>query len=298
MRSILAASTIALLYAASTLAAPWIGKVPPPYQPLQKSRLSARFDLSNNVYRTDLVKFQSFSGANPFQSWLQQTLDYKYVKPLFEKVQAAIKKPLKNRGEAHITVITPPEFDLVLKPVGITMDDINKIASRLWIQKAEFTAKCIGRARINLNYQTDKDEAYFVVVESQDLLKIREEIEKLYVSKGGEASLFDARAFWPHVTLGFTARDMFSNDGVWKGLNACWAGLNVYHDRPPSRPRGGKSHDDESAQDSPNESAEEETPANDDDESNEESNNNNNSKSNESNNNHKSTVEDDSVKQR
>jgi len=247
MRSILAASTIALLYAASTLATPWIGKVPPPYKPLTWTKTATRFTLSNQIYRTDLVKFESFIGPKPFQTWLQQTLDYSLVKPLFEQVQAHIRKPLKNRAEAHITVITPPEFDQVLKPAGVTMEEINKIA-KPWIQKAEFTVKCLGRARINLNYQAEKDDAYFVVVDSLDLLRIREEIEKLFITKGGEPSLFDANAFWPHMTLGFTTRDMFSGDGVWKGQNACWADVKMINGRERSPRRNNKnSIDDESA---------------------------------------------------
>jgi 2'-5' RNA ligase len=228
----LAASTIALLAAASALAAPWIGNVPPPYRPLQATKSAYRLKLSTNFYRSDLVKFQSNSGPKPFQSWLQQTLDYTYVKPLFDQIQAIVKKPLKNRGEAHITVVTPPEFDQVLKPVGITMDDINRLANKLWIQRAEFKVKCVGRARTRLNnYENgDVDEVYFIVVESEDLLKIREEIQKMYISKGGEPALFAARAFWPHVTVGFTTRDMFLQDGVWKDTNACWADVALFRD--------------------------------------------------------------------
>jgi len=245
----LAASALALLYVASTLAVPWIGKVPPPYKPLQASAMSAnRFKLSSNVYRTDMVNFVANMGPNPFQSWLQQTIDYTWLKPVFDQVQAIVKKPLKNRGEAHITVVTPPEYDQVLKPAGVTMTDINKLAVKMWIQRAEFKVKCLGRARTHLNYQGDMDEVYFVLVESEDLFKIREEIQKLYISKGGEPALFAARAFWPHITLGFTTRDMFMTDGVWKDTNACWGDVQVFRDnKKPRNPYKLESHEEEAA---------------------------------------------------
>lgn len=244
-----AASAVALLYVASTLAAPWIGKVPPPYKPLQASAKSAyRLKLSSNVYRTDMVNFVSNMGNSPFQSWLQQTIDYTWIKPLFDQVQAIVKKPLKNRGEAHITLVTPPEYDQVLKPAGVTMTDINKLAVKMWIQRAEFKIKCLGRARahLNNNYQGDADEVYFLIVESEDMLKIREEIQKLYISKGGEPSLFAANAFWPHITIGFTARDMFLSDGVWKATNACWADIQTFKDnKKPRNPYKTASDDEE-----------------------------------------------------
>jgi hypothetical protein len=42
-------------------------------------------------------------------------------------VYASLQVPIINRGEAHITVLTPPEFT-VLSLAGVTIDDINQIA--------------------------------------------------------------------------------------------------------------------------------------------------------------------------
>jgi len=56
---------------------------------------------------------------------------------------------------------------------------------------------------------------------------IRREIQKLYVKKGGVGALFEAEAFWPHVTVGFTYRDMFLEDGVFKGHNSCFGRVEM-----------------------------------------------------------------------
>jgi len=241
----LAASTIALLYAASTLAAPWIGKVPPPYKPLQASRAKHVFSISDSVYRTDRVKYEVHMGPQPFQSWVQQTIDFSYIKPVFDQIQRTDQRQLTTRSEAHITLITPPEYDQVLKPAGVTMDDLNRLAVKMGIQKAEFKIKCLGRARVALNHPGQQEEVYFIVVDSPDLIRIRQEIQKMYLKKGGEPSLFDAEAFWPHITVGFTARDMFMNDGVWKDTNSCWADVHAFSDwnRPRSLPRLSESAD-------------------------------------------------------
>jgi len=97
---------------------------------------------------------------------------------------------------------------------------IEKIANHYKIQSAEFTPLCLGRSRVTI--KEGKDEVYFVVVKSPRLVQVRKAIEKLYLHKGGEPSLFQAEAFWPHVTVGFTIRDVFLiPDGVYKGLNTC-----------------------------------------------------------------------------
>ena len=55
-------------------------------------------------------------------------LPYAPVQKLYKQVEAFEGGRLKNRGEAHITVITPVEFWNVLKPQGLTMQEIQKIA--------------------------------------------------------------------------------------------------------------------------------------------------------------------------
>ncbi|KAJ2475750.1 hypothetical protein IWW56_005275 [Coemansia sp. RSA 2131] len=60
-----------------------------------------------------------------------------------------------------------------------------------------------------------------------DLLAIRQDIFNLYRKKGGEGALFQPESFWPHVTIGFDRRDLFIEDGIYKGSNYCYAHIHL-----------------------------------------------------------------------
>ena len=139
----------------------------------------------------------------------------------FEKrrleVETLKKIQLKHRGEAHITVLTPPEFKKMQDK--LSMREIDALASKLELQKASFKPLCIGSGQVSSSGL--KEATYYVVVESPELLHIREEIQRLYLSKGGRKDNFSPLPFYPHVTLGFTQRDLHLEDGVIKDAKSC-----------------------------------------------------------------------------
>lgn len=154
----------------------------------------------------------------PMKSYLAMNLPYAPYKALYEQVQEKEDRPLNNRGEAHITVVTPVEFDKVLKK-HITIAEINKIAEEAKIEETPFTPVCIGKAEKMLSGHLEK--VYFVVVESPALIDLRGKIEDAYVKNGGSEQDFVPEKFLPHVTLGYTARDLHIEDGVVKNKSTC-----------------------------------------------------------------------------
>lgn len=115
--------------------------------------------------------------------------DFQYVKPVFDLVNST-QVPLLNRGDAHVTVISPPEFG-VLSAAGITIDQVNKIATDLHIQSSNVQVVCLGKEDVKL--AGVEKIVYQIIVKSTDLVKIREQIFKLYVKQGGNTALFDPR---------------------------------------------------------------------------------------------------------
>ena len=177
--------------------------------------------LSNAIHAP--VPFLAHEGVGAFDSYLSMNLPFAPAEALWKALEKELKQPLKNRGEAHITVISPPEFSQVLGKV-LTIKEINEIATKMAIQNARFTSLCLGRAQINL--EGKPEQAYFVVVRSEDLVNIRRAIFERYVTKGGEASLWDPLHFYPHITIGFTKQDLHEEgNGVRKGINACFCEL-------------------------------------------------------------------------
>jgi hypothetical protein len=67
------------------------------------------------------------------------------------------------------------------------------------------------------------EQAYYVVVQSEDLVNVRRAIFRKYCEKGGESSLWDPQHYYPHITVGFTKQDLHEeSNGVRKGANSCF----------------------------------------------------------------------------
>jgi hypothetical protein len=177
-----------------------------------------------------LVSRSAFDGSSePFvhhDSYLSMALPYSAYSLLFEDVQKNVSsRQLINRGEAHITVLTPPEF-AVLKS-KVTMAEIDDLANKMGIQQSKIEPICIGRGQATID-GVDQ-QTYFVVVAAENLLSLREQLALLFTSRGGSlaaasgipADGFVASHFLPHVTIGFTKADLFEQQGVVKDRTSC-----------------------------------------------------------------------------
>lgn len=173
--------------------------------------------IQDEVYK--VVPFISHEIPKPYGQYLIMNVNFAPVKKLFSSLDKYLAGALNKkaaRTEAHITVITPPEFDSVLSKV-LTIKDINKLALEMKIQSFDFKVMCVGRASFK------KDSTYFLVVRSRKLQDLRKRIFDLYKKKGGEPSQFDPNLFYPHITIGYTNKDLhLGPHGVKKGINSCW----------------------------------------------------------------------------
>jgi hypothetical protein len=125
-------------------------------------------------------------------------------------------------------VITPREYYDVLKS-KLTLKSIDKIV-KASIQKSTFKVICLGKGMAEIKNNKKKlktEETYYAVVESLDLIDLRKSIQHAFGKNGGKKQLFDPENFDPHITLGFSKRDLFKIDGVVKNRKSCYAALNL-----------------------------------------------------------------------
>lgn len=162
------------------------------------------------------------SHAQEKAPYLAQNISYLEIQNIKEKLETKIGKKLKNRGEAHITVITPPEYEILKEKLSITA--IDEIASISKMQEYPFEALCVGKGQL-VNDETK--ETYFVVVKSKALIELRKKVKETYMLAGGKSSDFDAEVFYPHITIGFTERDLHLQDGVVKNSSSCYMQLDT-----------------------------------------------------------------------
>ena len=83
-------------------------------------------------------------------------------------------------GEAHVTVITPPEFINVLSK-RLTDVEINRIAQDLRIQDADLKVMGVGSGKAQVG--DNLHETFFLIVDSLKLREIRQAIHAAYVAK-------------------------------------------------------------------------------------------------------------------
>lgn len=118
------------------------------------------------------------------------------------------------KGEAHVTVITPPEYVSVLRH-KMTMLEIHDIAKDK-IQSADLSLLGIGSFRGQL--EGHEEETFFLIVDSSVLREIRQDVFRLFIARGGDPKYFDPSWFFPHITIGYTEKDFHEKDGAIKNL--------------------------------------------------------------------------------
>jgi hypothetical protein len=177
-----------------------------------KKKYGKNYTLTGDIHAP--VAFESTSG------YIKKAVAFAPVADLLNKIEEAESLILKSRGEAHITVITPQEFNLLKSHIELSQLEE---ALKADIEHSKFDVICLGRAEKLIN---DKlAQVFYIVIESQDIINIREKIYALYVKKGGTSKAFDPKNYYPHITVGFTERDLHSSDGIIKDASTCIAKL-------------------------------------------------------------------------
>jgi 2'-5' RNA ligase len=177
--------------------------------------------LEPGVTRNQDLPFLPHSGPGRFDTSLAMNVRYAPVVSLRAQLARLLGRPLDYfkgwapDGEAHVTVVTPVEYQDVLK-AHVPMERIDAIARDAGIQQAPLEVLGIGCGRATLDGKLE--ETFFLIVESEELLRIRQRIRAEFVAAGGKPDAWDPGRFHPHITIGYTRRDLHEADGVLKDL--------------------------------------------------------------------------------
>ncbi|MBC7466586.1 MAG: hypothetical protein H7256_11400 [Bdellovibrio sp.] len=159
-----------------------------------------------------------FVETPPAKPYVSLDLAYPYYKMISDKLDQRLKTTLKNRGEAHITLITPPEFKVLT--TKIEPRRIHTLANEFMATEPKIKNLCLGHFQKKIEGQPE--HTYYVVIESSGLVEFRKKIAE---ESGLSKTDFDPELFFPHVTIGFTARDLHFEDGAIKNQKSCPANL-------------------------------------------------------------------------
>lgn len=192
---------------------------------LSSCSLGATVKLSRDVFNK-----VPFSNQYSEDGALIMNIDYKSVNDLKLLIESQFKgliqnKKLKDRGEAHITLITPPEGRTGFFPNSVGIDkvlptDLMLDMYKNTVQDMEFDILCLG-----MQSNSKGNIVFFLVVESYEVMGLREEIES-YVQNRDLTIPFRAKgSYYPHITVGYVGGDVH---GVSKGKDSCVADVDFY----------------------------------------------------------------------
>lgn len=151
-------------------------------------------------------------------AYLAYNVHYPPVEKIRQELEDKTKTKLQNTGEAHITVVSPVEYEKVLRN-RLSIEKLNELARTARIQQFSFEILCVGEGRAAV--QDGPGETYFLVVRAPRISAFREEIREAYVQAGGSHDDFRPEDYRPHITLGYTKRDLHKEDGVLKDETSC-----------------------------------------------------------------------------
>jgi hypothetical protein len=175
-----------------------------------------KFVVSRTVTDTAATAFVSHP------DYLAMNVPYAPVKSLFSALTTALGARLATRGEAHVTVLMPAEVSVLARK--LPMSEIDALARTQGLQARAWSPVCLGVGVASSNRAL---QTYYVVVRSEALVAFRRTVRDRFVARGGSASAFDAEGYTPHITLGFTQKDLFESDGVTKDVRSCPVSTNL-----------------------------------------------------------------------
>lgn len=166
-------------------------------------------------------------GPGRFDNALALNVQYAPIRALRSQLDAALGGTLSffklwnPEGEAHVTVINPPEYYDILagadpsRPI-LSIERIGQIAAEQRMQEADLRILGLGSGHVTLDGKAES--TYFVLVESKKLRAVRRQIHREFVARGGNPNAWDPEHFFPHITVGYTKRDLHEVDGVLKDV--------------------------------------------------------------------------------
>lgn len=181
---------------------------------------SQNYVLKDEIW--DLAPFVKNDARTHFGTYLVRNVPFAPIHILKQLLENSFNMQLLDRGEAHITVITPPEYEALKNKIDI--HEIHQMVEHT-LQSSSFDPVCIGEGTLQIDGKSES--TYFVVVNSSDLFEVRRTIAERFYQRGGSRSAFDPETYYPHITIGYTKRDLHAQDGIVKDQNSCIARVIV-----------------------------------------------------------------------
>ncbi len=150
-------------------------------------------------------------------NYVEIKVPYEPVAQLKLDVEKREGVSLKSRGEAHVTVLSPPEMTVLR--TRLSLEQINGLMEKSNLQAIPIQLICLGRSQMKQGGR--RLAVYYLVVQAPEILKVREKLLQQFIAAGGNQEAFVVGRIYPHITVGFSERDLHHEEGVIKDSRSC-----------------------------------------------------------------------------
>lgn len=154
---------------------------------LVQEQEAPEYKISSELYQTYKIPFEKEDHS------LEMVVPGPPVKRFVDAWKADQGEEFSPRSSYTIPVVSPSEMKRLL--TKIKKEEIDEIARSFYLQNSRFNVKCVGQKEIK------NHEDYFLVLESEDLARIRLEILEIYRLRGGKREDFLATDYTPLIPL-------------------------------------------------------------------------------------------------
>ncbi len=175
------------------------------------------------IYATAFLSIQEASGSR----YIAKAIPYGPINKVKKLLETRLETTLQARPEAHLTLVTPPEYQELTKV--LKRENILALADRMGIQKSSFSVPCLGKG--TKVEGSSIMATYYLVVQDEALTAFRQALAEQFLAQGGKPGQFLPLQYHPHITVAFTKRDLHFEDGVVKDQKSCIFAVEG-HSRP------------------------------------------------------------------
>lgn len=151
---------------------------------------SVEYKISSDLYQTYNIPYAKEARS------VEMTVPEAPVSRFVEDLRSNQGEEFQTRKPFTIPVVSPSEMEKLL--TQMKKEEIDDIAKSLYLQNSRFNVKCLGQKEIN------NHDDFFLVLESEDLTRVRLEILEVFRLRGGDLKDFVATDYTPIIPLNET----------------------------------------------------------------------------------------------
>lgn len=137
---------------------------------LPQEQVSPEYKISSEIYQTYNIPYDYDPRS------VEMSVPPAPMNQFVEKWKEQVGEDFRPRDSYSIPVVSPSEMEKLL--LKMKRSEIEDIAKNLYLQNSRFNVKCVGQKEMRGN------EDYFLVLDSDDLTRIRLEILEVYRLRG------------------------------------------------------------------------------------------------------------------